>query len=63
MIDKEKILDTPDPVCGLKINPQKAKFSSKIGEQSYYFCSGECKKKFDLDPHKYSNSNEYPLDE
>ena len=63
MIDKERILDEVDPVCGLKIDSQKAKFFSKIGEQLYYFCSGECKNKFDQDADKYISDGEYRQEE
>ncbi len=42
-----------DPVCGMGINKKEAKFSSENGGNTYYFCSQNCKDKFDADPKKY----------
>lgn len=63
MIEKEKILDSTDPVCGLKVNPANAKFSTKHGDEAYYFCSAECMGKFEQDAHKYVSNGDYLLDE
>lgn len=43
-----------DPVCGMRINKKEAKFSSSFENSPYYFCSQNCKEKFDSDPKKYS---------
>lgn len=42
-----------DPVCKMKINKEKAKFSIDFDGQKYYFCSQNCKEKFEKDPKKY----------
>jgi P-type Cu+ transporter len=42
-----------DPVCGMEVNPASAKAQSEWGGQSFYFCSAECKRKFDADPQRY----------
>jgi membrane fusion protein, copper/silver efflux system len=44
-----------DPICGMQVDPVKAgdKRSTYKGE-AYYFCSDQCKAKFDKDPEKYS---------
>ena len=42
-----------DPVCGMEVNPSSAEASSEWGGQTFYFCSVECKQKFDRDPQKY----------
>ena len=42
-----------DPVCGMKIDKGKAKFSSSFENSTYYFCSENCKGKFEADPKKY----------
>lgn len=42
-----------DPVCHMSIDSAKAAGQSTHGSQTYYFCSGSCKKAFDADPHKY----------
>ena len=39
-----------DPVCGMKIDKKEAKFSS--GDN--FFCSQNCKDKFEADPKKHS---------
>lgn len=39
-----------DVVCGMKVDPKKAAATSEVNGQTYYFCSQECKDKFDLDP-------------
>ena len=56
---KEAVLDQPeaaaeDPVCGMAVDPVKAgdKKSSHDG-MTYYFCSDECKQKFDLNSEKF----------
>jgi len=35
-----------DPICGMSIDPSKAKFKSAKGGKTYYFCSKECQDKF-----------------
>lgn len=42
-----------DPVCGMKVD-ENSEFSSDYGGRVYYFCSADCKKKFDLNPVKYT---------
>lgn len=42
-----------DPVCGMEIDPPTAAGKSEYNGQTYYFCSGGCKKSFDKDPEKY----------
>lgn len=37
-----------DPVCGKEVNPVTAKFSLKQGNETFYFCSEECRDKFDV---------------
>ncbi len=46
-----------DPVCGMEINPANAAGQSEYAEQTYYFCSGACKSKFDATPAKYAGAN------
>ncbi len=31
-----------DPVCGMNVDPEKAKAKVDHGEKSYYFCSAGC---------------------
>ncbi|HUF93104.1 MAG TPA: YHS domain-containing protein [Candidatus Limnocylindria bacterium] len=42
-----------DPVCGMEVNPSSAAASSEHGGQTFYFCSVECKAKFDRSPQQY----------
>lgn len=40
-----------DPVCGMFIDP-KTSIKSRFKGKSFYFCSSECKEKFDKQPMK-----------
>jgi Cu+-exporting ATPase len=42
-----------DPVCGMKVDKNTAKFISEHMGEKYYFCSQACKMKFDGNPMKY----------
>ena len=55
---KGPILERLDPVCGGKVNPEKTKHTSHVGEEVYYFCSTECRARFESDPEKYAANND-----
>ncbi len=42
-----------DPVCKMQVDEKKTQFKSQHTGKSYFFCSSNCKKSFDSDPHKY----------
>jgi P-type Cu+ transporter len=42
-----------DPVCGMYVDPAKARGSSEYKGKTYYFCSQSCVQKFNADPEKY----------
>jgi len=42
-----------DPVCHMKVDPQRAAGSSERDGRTYHFCSAGCKTKFDADPAMY----------
>jgi YHS domain-containing protein len=42
-----------DPVCGMKVDRQKA-VTKQLGGETYSFCSTHCLHAFEADPHKYS---------
>ncbi|MCC6487122.1 MAG: heavy metal translocating P-type ATPase [Candidatus Hydrogenedentes bacterium] len=42
-----------DPVCGMTVDPARAKASSQHEGETYYFCCTGCKTKFDADPARY----------
>ncbi|MFP3045052.1 MAG: YHS domain-containing protein [Thermocladium sp.] len=41
-----------DPVCGMDVD-SSTQYKSLFKGQVYYFCSRECKRKFDASPEKY----------
>ena len=45
-----------DPVCGMKVLPQKAAASVERAGRTWYFCSLGCRAKFEADPGKYDGS-------
>ncbi len=42
-----------DPVCGMKVNPDKAAHRYEYAGQTYYFCCAGCRSKFAADPAQY----------
>ena len=42
---------TKDPVCGKEVDPLRARAVGIFGGTTYYFCSAECKARFQ-DPRK-----------
>lgn len=36
-----------DPICGMTVDPTKAKHKSEVGGQTYYFCCARCKQTFE----------------
>ena len=42
-----------DPVCGMYVDPEKARATADYKGQSYYFCSKGCADRFTADPQKY----------
>ena len=45
-----------DPVCGMEINAADAAATSSVGGETRYFCSTQCKQKFDASPDKYERN-------
>ena len=45
-----------DPVCGMQVKVDTAKWTSDYGGERWYFCSEGCKKKYEADPAKYDGS-------
>lgn len=46
-----------DPVCGMHVDPRNALQSTHDGK-SYYFCSEDCRAKWDADPEKHGSEKE-----
>jgi Cu+-exporting ATPase len=42
-----------DPVCGMNVDPEKAKANVEHGGKSYYFCSAGCAKRFEQAPEQF----------
>lgn len=42
-----------DPVCGRQVSTDQAQYSTDVEGKKYYFCSEECKQKFEDDPRRY----------
>jgi YHS domain-containing protein len=45
-----------DPVCFLKVAPDKKDFMFTHKMRTYYFCAESCLKSFEADPEKYLES-------
>jgi P-type Cu+ transporter len=52
----DAVVTEVDPVCGMKVSPQKAAASIKRAGRTWYFCSQGCKAKFEANPDKYDGS-------
>jgi YHS domain-containing protein len=50
--------EVKDPVCNMKVDTAKAQFKSAYEGKTYYFCSADCKAKFDANPGQYVKKEE-----
>ena len=57
----DAVVTEVDPVCGMKVLPEKATASVEHAGRTWYFCSQSCKTKFEADPHQYDGSHAGPL--
>jgi YHS domain-containing protein len=46
-----------DLVCNMDVEKEGARFFSEYAADTYYFCSPECKRKFDDHPDNYIRNN------
>lgn len=53
----KKLDEAKDPICGMKVDLETAKFKSTYQGKVYGFCSEECKKTFDKNPFQYADPN------
>ena len=44
-----------DPVCGMDVSQENAAATSQYMGKTIYFCSKECKQKFDANPAAYAD--------
>ncbi|HZY73138.1 MAG TPA: heavy metal translocating P-type ATPase, partial [Edaphobacter sp.] len=45
-----------DPVCGMKVVPEEAKWKTEHAGRTWYFCGQSCLRKFEAEPQKYDGS-------
>jgi len=43
-----------DPVCGMKVSSETAKWSTEYHATNFYFCCQSCQKKFEANPEQYA---------
>ena len=48
-----------DPVCGMSVDTNDAESSTYQGK-TYYFCTEECKAKFDKQPAQFTSKQKEP---
>ena len=49
-----------DPVCKMKVEPERAAAKASYQGKTYYFCSPSCHKTFTAHPEKYVTKGEDP---
>lgn len=50
---KDDTASVKDPVCGMSVDPENAGAAAVHGGQTYYFCSANCREKFEKNPQSY----------
>ena len=50
-----------DPVCGMDVDPAKARFKTQHGGKEYFFCSAGCLEKFRANPEKVLSGPPKPM--
>jgi Cu+-exporting ATPase len=49
---KEQRQRVQDPVCGMPVDPKKSSMQLEQGKE-YYFCSEDCRLRFEENPEEY----------
>jgi xanthine dehydrogenase accessory factor len=44
--------EVKDPICGMTVDPQRARYKSEYDGRPFYFCCAHCKQAFDKEPAK-----------
>jgi len=52
-LPKEK-QEAKDPICGMTVDIETAKYRSELDSKSFYFCCAGCKQTFDKQPDRYA---------
>ena len=45
-----------DPVCGMMVEPERAKATEEHAGKTYYFCCAGCRQKFSENPDAYTKA-------
>lgn len=48
-----------DPVCQMDVEESSAPARSEYRGETFYFCSEDCKKRFEADPERYVSRSEH----
>lgn len=63
MLDEVKMSSTVrDPVCGMMVDPATAKYRAQLADETYFFCSEGCRKKFMSDPQTYTSAGTHDME-
>src|SRR6185436_4715286 len=54
----EVMMLATDPVCGMVVDIDQAPAKQHYKGETYYFCSTQCRDRFDADPQRYASSRE-----
>lgn len=54
--------EVKDPVCGMRVDPKNAAAAAVRGGSTHYFCSTDCRDKFEEAPEKYLGANPQEAD-
>ncbi len=46
-----------DPVCGMTVDTEKAPALLAHGSHTHYFCSADCRRRFEADPAQYGDEH------
>ena len=52
---------TIDPVCGMTVDPARAKYRSDFNGRTFYFCNPMCKIEFDASPERVLTRGPKPM--
>ncbi len=47
------VMKVTDPVCGMRISPDKAASTVDYKGKTYYFCTDACRTQFEAAPERY----------
>ncbi|MCY4123262.1 MAG: YHS domain-containing protein, partial [Acidobacteria bacterium] len=53
-------VETRDPVCGMTVDPGKARFTHDYQGTTYLFCCGGCRTAFQTDPEAFRRARAEP---